>query len=132
MSDDARRLLDAAREVAAGAYAPYSRFRVGAIVTDAEGNEYHGVNVENSAYGSSVCAEASAIVGAVSAGVRRIDTVAVGCLDGGECTPCGNCRQLMREFGVRRIIVQNDELEPVELTLEDLLPHSFGPESLGL
>lgn len=131
MSDDARLLLDAAREVALGAYAPYSRFRVGAIVIDSEGTRHHGVNVENAAYGSSVCAEASAIVAAVSAGVREIDTVVVGCLDGGECTPCGNCRQLMREFGVRRIIVQDDHLDPVELTLEDLLPHSFGPESLG-
>ena len=131
MNDEIRRLLDAAREVAAGAYAPYSQFRVGAIVIDADGNEYRGVNVENAAYGSSVCAESSAIVAAVSAGVRAIDTVVVGCLDGGECTPCGNCRQLMREFGVRRIIVQDDALEPVELTLDDLLPRSFGPESLG-
>jgi cytidine deaminase len=130
MSDDARRLLDAAREVAMGAYAPYSRFRVGAIVVDTDGNEYHGVNVENAAFGSSVCAETSAIVAAVSAGVRSIDTIVVACLDGGECTPCGNCRQLMREFGVRRTVVQNDDLDPVELTLDDLLPHSFGPESL--
>lgn len=128
---DARRFLDAAREVAEGAYAPYSRFRVGAIVLDTDGNIHRGVNVENAAYGSSVCAEASAIVAAVSAGAREIDTIAVGCLDGGECTPCGNCRQLMREFGVRRIIVQDDDLEPVELTLDDLLPHSFGPDSLG-
>lgn len=131
MNDDGRRLLDAAREVAAGAYAPYSQFRVGAIVIDGDGNRYHGVNVENAAYGSTVCAEASAIVSAVSAGVRAIDTIVVGCLDGGECTPCGNCRQLMREFGVRRIIVQDDDHQPVELTLHDLLPHSFGPESLG-
>lgn len=128
---DARRLLDEARDVANSAYAPYSAFRVGAVVIAVDGRRFVGTNVENAAYGSGFCAEASAIAAAVSAGVREIDTVAVGCLDGGECTPCGNCRQIMREFGVRRIIVQNDALDPVELTLDDLLPHSFGPESLG-
>lgn len=128
---DARRLLDEAREVAHSAYAPYSRFRVGAVVIAADGRRFVGANVESAAYGSTVCAETSAVVAAVSAGVREIDTIAVGGLDAGECTPCGNCRQIMREFGVKRVIVQNDDLEPVEMTFEELLPHSFGPESLG-
>jgi cytidine deaminase len=127
---DARALLDEAREVAERAYAPYSNFRVGAVVIAEDGRRFTGVNVENAAYGSSVCAESTAIVAAVSAGVREIDTVAVGCLDGGECTPCGNCRQIMREFGVKRVIIQNDAHEAVEIPFAALLPRSFGPESL--
>ena len=127
---DARDLLDQARVVAERAYAPYSEFRVGAVVIDSDGRVFTGTNVENAAYGSGVCAETAAIVTAVSAGARQIDTVAVACLDGGECAPCGNCRQVMREFGVKRIIMQNDDLEPVELSLEEMLPKSFGPESL--
>lgn len=127
---DARQLLDEAREVAERAYAPYSNFRVGAVVIDVDGRRFTGTNVENAAYGSGICAETSAIIAAVSAGARAIDTVAVGCLDGGECAPCGNCRQIMREFGVRRVIIQDDDLEPVEIAFEDLLPKSFGPESL--
>jgi cytidine deaminase len=128
--NDARLLLEEARRVAERAYAPYSDFRVGAVVVAEDGRKFTGVNVENSAYGSTVCAETSAIVAAVSAGVRVIDTVAVGGLDGGECAPCGNCRQVMREFGVRRVIMQNDALEPVDLAFGELLPRSFGPESL--
>ena len=127
---DPQALLDQARVVAERAYAPYSEFRVGALAIDVDGRVFTGTNVENAAYGSGVCAETSAIVAAVSAGARQIDTVAVACLDGGECAPCGNCRQIMREFGVRRIVMQNDDHEPVELTLDDLLPKSFGPESL--
>lgn len=97
----------------------------------ADGREFSGVNVENAAFGSTVCAEASAIAAAATAGVRKIDVVAVGCLDVEECYPCGNCRQLMREFGVERIFVQDDSGGVREHTLDELLPHSFGPESLG-
>lgn len=92
---------------------------------------FEGVNVENAAFGSTVCAEASAIAAAATAGVRKIDTVAVGCLDAAECYPCGNCRQLMREFGVARVVVQSEDGGARLHTLEELLPHSFGPESLG-
>ena len=126
-----RDLVARAREAAANSYSPYSSFRVGAIVV-AEGVEYPGVNVENAAYGSSICAEATAIAGAASDGVRSIDVVAVGGLDGDEVYPCGNCRQLMREFGVERVIVQVSRDGDVRAhTLEELLAHSFGPDSLG-
>lgn len=127
---DAGRLLDAARLVADKAYAPYSRFRVGAIAVAPDGREFIGVNVENAAYGATICAEANAISAAAAAGVRRIDTVAVGCLDADECYPCGNCRQLMREFGVEQVIVQGEGGRMRVHVLEELLPHSFGPESL--
>lgn len=130
MTDDGR-LLDAARQTAGNAYAPYSSFRVGAIAVADDGREFAGVNVENAAFGATICAEANAIASAAAAGVRTLDTVAVGCLDADECYPCGNCRQLMREFGVQRVIVQGEGGRMRTHTLAELLPHSFGPESLG-
>lgn len=118
-------LIAQAREAAERAYAPFSRFRVGAVVVAADGTRYAGANVENSAYGSSICAEANAISTAVAAGARRLDTVAVACIDaraGGY--PCGNCLQLMCEFGVSRVIV-DDPAGPIEHSLDELLPHGF-------
>lgn len=126
----ADRLLSEARDAAAHAYAPYSSFRVGAVVVAEDGRCFVGVNVENAAYGSAICAEATAIASAAAAGVRKIDTVAVACLDGDECYPCGNCRQLMREFSVDRVVVQDPDAGSRTHTLDELLPHSFGPESL--
>jgi cytidine deaminase len=123
-------LVARARSVARNSYSPYSSFRVGAVVV-ADGVEYVGTNVENASYGATVCAEASAIAAAAVAGVRTIDTVAVGCLDADECYPCGNCRQLMREFSVERVVVQDPSGSGVRVhALDELLPHSFGPESL--
>jgi len=131
MADTPSDLVTRARHAAESAYAPYSMFRVGAVVVAEDGRMFEGVNVENAAFGSTVCAEASAIAAAATAGVRKIDTVAVGCLDAAECYPCGNCRQLMREFGVARVVVQSEDGGARLHTLEELLPHSFGPESLG-
>ena len=95
-----------------------------------DGTEYLGCNVENAAYGASICAEANAITNAAADGIRAIDTVAVTCLDGDACSPCGNCRPVMREFGVRRVILTDESGDPVEYTLDDLLPRSFGPDDL--
>ena len=121
----AEELIAEARAAAAFAHAPYSRVRVGAVVVDAEGNHYPGANVENSAYGSTICAEGSAIAQAVSRGARRLDTVAVSCLDAaGGGYPCGNCRQLMLEFGVRRVVVDTPE-GPREHALAELIPYGF-------
>ena len=122
-------LMADAREAAGRAYAPYSRFRVGAVAIAEDGRRFIGVNVENAAYGSTMCAEATAIAAAATEGVRKIDTVVVACLDADECYPCGNCRQLMREFDVDTVVVQGPA-GPVEHTLESLLPHSFGPDDL--
>ncbi len=124
-------LLDAARVVASRAYAPYSGFRVGAVVVAADGSVFEGANVENAAFGSTICAEANAISTAVAAGQTDLRTVAVGCLDADECYPCGNCRQLMREFGVEHVIVQGQGGRTKTHALDDLLPHGFGPESLA-
>ncbi|MEE8457531.1 MAG: cytidine deaminase [Acidimicrobiia bacterium] len=130
MTNDAASLLEQAESIAARAHVPYSLFRVGAIVVLPDGSTYAGCNVENAAYGASVCAEVNAITTAIANGATEIDTVAVVCLDGAPCTPCGNCRQVMREFGVRRIVLRDDEGSPIELALSDLLPMSFGPEAL--
>jgi len=123
-------LLATAAAAAERSYSPYSSFRVGAVAVADDGTQYSGTNVENAAYGASICAEANAITTAAAAGVRGIGTVAVVCLDGTLCTPCGNCRQIMREFGVSRVIMRNSDGSPDVVTLEDLLPKSFGPEAL--
>ena len=127
---EAQRLIDEASTAAENSYSPYSHYRVGAVVVTADGQEFLGCNIENAAYGASICAEANAITTAAAQGVREIDTVAVTCLDGDACSPCGNCRQIMREFNVCRVILTDDAGEPVEYALEELLPRSFGPEDL--
>ncbi len=128
--NEAQRLIAEARIVAEKSYSPYSHFRVGAVVVAADGTEYRGCNVENAAYGASICAEANAITTAAANGVREIHTVAVTCLDDEGCSPCGNCRQMMREFNVKRVILTDEAGEPVEYTFDELLPMSFGPEDL--
>ena len=127
---EAQRLIAEAATAAEQSYSPYSNYRVGAVVVATDGTEYLGCNVENAAYGASICAEANAITNAAAGGIRAIDTVAVTCLDGDACSPCGNCRQIMREFGVRRVILTDESGDPVEYTLDDLLPRSFGPDDL--
>lgn len=137
MKDQAalQELAEAARRAAAGSYSPYSQFRVGAVVVDAEGGRHTGANVENAAYGSSICAEATAIAGAVASGVRRIDTVVTACIDAADVDgayPCGNCRQLMNEFGVEHVIVTAGEDSEVRRhTLADLHPHGFVLDGKG-
>lgn len=126
---DTTELVEAARVAAEGSYSPYSNFRVGAVVVGADGEVFTGANVENAAYPSSSCAEATAINAAVSHGVRTIDTVAVACIDADDTDgsyPCGRCRQIMSEFDVKRVIVTGPEGSEVrEHTLDDLLPYRF-------
>jgi cytidine deaminase len=122
-------LVTAARAAAENAYSPYSHFRVGAVVVAADGGTFAGANVENAAYPSSNCAEATAIHTAVAAGVRKIDTLAVSCIDATAVEgayPCGRCRQIMAEFGVDTVIVAAGEGSEIrEHTLDDLLPFRF-------
>ncbi|MEN8237906.1 MAG: cytidine deaminase [Actinomycetota bacterium] len=124
-------LLAKAVEAAEGSYSPYSHFRVGAAIVTNDGSVVTGANVENAAFGASICAEANAISSAIARGATSVSTVAVACLDGEPCTPCGNCRQIMREFGVARVILRTPDDAPHAVNLEDLLPMSFGPESLN-
>jgi cytidine deaminase len=122
-------LVATARAAAEHAYSPYSRFRVGAVVVAADGQTFTGANIENAAYPSSNCAEATAIHTAVATGVRRIDTLAVACIDAEEVLgayPCGRCRQIMAEFGVENVIVAAGEGSEIrEHTLDELLPFRF-------
>jgi cytidine deaminase len=126
------RLLQAARAAREQAYAPYSKFLVGAAVLDEQGRIHGGCNVENAAYPQGVCAEAGALSAMALAGGRRVLAVAV--VGAGErwVTPCGGCRQKLREFGAPELPVLIGNLERLQatLTLEQLLPHSFGPEHL--
>ena len=129
MSKSTDDLVTAARTAAQGAYAPYSDFRVGAVVVGSDGDVFTGANVENAAYPATSCAEATAIATAVSNGVRDIDVVAVACIDASDVDgayPCGRCRQIMSEFDVKRVIVTAGEGSEVrEHTLDDLLPYRF-------
>lgn len=122
-------LVAAARAAAEGSYSPYSHFRVGAVVVGADGEVFTGANVENAAYPSGSCAESTAINTAVSQGVRKIDTLVVACIDAedvGGSYPCGDCRQIMSEFDVEKVIVTGGEGSVVrEHTLDELLPHRF-------
>ena len=123
-------LVAAALAVAGNAYAPYSGFHVGAAIRDEGGRIHAGANVENAAYPQGVCAEASAIAAMVAAGGRRITAVAVA--GPGLCTPCGGCRQKIREFAApdTPVLVCGPEGLRRRFTLAELLPVSFGPENL--
>jgi cytidine deaminase len=122
-------LVAAARTAALNSYSPYSRFRVGAVVVGENGEIFTGANIENAAYPSSNCGEATAINTAAAAGVRKIDTLAVACIDAADVSgayPCGRCRQIMSEFGVDTVIVAAGEGSEIkEHTLDELLPHRF-------
>jgi cytidine deaminase len=122
-------LFAVAKAAQAAAYAPYSRFHVGAAVRTPSGALYSGCNVENAAYPEGVCAEASAISAMALAGERRIAEILV--IGDGEslCTPCGGCRQRIREFADGETLVHVAGPKGVRATfrLSALLPESFGP-----
>jgi cytidine deaminase len=113
-------LLKTARETAGRAYAPYSRFQVGAAALTRDGRVVTGVNVENASYPLGICAERAALARAVAEGIwpRDVEAVAI------TASPCGGCRQWLLEFGVDRVVFANGD-EVVVLPPEDLLPHSF-------
>lgn len=126
-----RSKLEAAARGAAGrAYAPYSRFPVGAAVLAADGSIYTGCNVENASYGLTVCAERIAIFNAVAQGARAIAAIAVYTPTPGPTMPCGACRQVLREFGGEALVICCSDARSVESALPELLPNAFGPESL--
>ncbi len=127
------RLVDAARAVRANAYAPYSHFAVGAAVLDEQGRIHAGCNVENAAYPQGWCAETSAIAVLVAAGARRVLAVAVAGVAADPVTPCGGCRQKIREFAADDCPVWSADDRQVRArhTLGELLPAGFGPQHLG-
>jgi cytidine deaminase len=128
-------LFEAARAVQAHAYAPYSKFFVGAAVRTSSGAVFSGANMENAAYPEGVCAEGGALSAMVSAGEREIVEVLVIGPEGDRLTtPCGGCRQKLREFAHLDTPVHVAGPEGVRrtFTLGELLPESFGPAHLGI
>lgn len=132
---DREKLIRLAIESRKNAYAPYSGFRVAAAVLMNSGKVYIGVNVENASYPAGICAERNAIFHAVACGENRIVAIAIVAGAGEEitdyCPPCGICRQVMREFcdpKEMRVIMAKSPTDYKEMTLEALLPESFGPE----
>ena len=126
-------LLLAARRALARAYAPYSHFAVGAAVLDDQGRIHAGCNVENAAYPEGLCAEAGAFSAMVLAGGRRVRALAVVGDGAALVTPCGGCRQKLREFGApdTPVLVGDRVQLRARFTLAQLLPDSFGPEVLA-
>jgi cytidine deaminase len=126
-----RRLEAAARKAAERAYAPYSKFRVGAAVQGGSGRIYAGCNVENASYGLCNCAERTAVFAAVTAGETRITAVAVYTPTANVTLPCGACRQVLHEFGPEAAVVGIcDGEERVSTSVAALLPLAFGPADL--
>lgn len=129
MTVDEQKLIDAAKAVRQNAYAPYSGYKVGAALIDDTGALHTGCNVENSAFPEGTCAEANAIGSMIAAGGKRIVAIAaVGGSDDIEaCTPCGGCRQNIREFAddKTRIIFMSDGNTITSYTIEELLPAGF-------
>jgi len=125
-------MLGAARAAQKAAYAPYSRFLVGAAVLDDQGRIHAGCNVENAAYPEGVCAEASALSAMVLTGSTRLRAVLVVGTGGAWITPCGGCRQKLREFGASDlpVLTANSTAMGPRYTLAELLPQSFGPDHL--
>lgn len=118
-------LYEKAKEASLNAYAPFSQFHVGAALMTGEGKIYTGVNIENSSYGATICAERTAFVKAVSEGEREFDAIAV-YADGGEAVPCGICRQFMYEFAPEIDIITGTDADNLNIrSLDELLPAGF-------
>ena len=126
-------LFDAARSIQAKAYAPYSRFKVGAAIQAVDGRIYTGCNVENAAYPVGTCAEAGAIAAMIAGGADRIAAIVVMGEGSALVTPCGGCRQRIREFAALETPVHVAGPEGIRRTfaLDELLPFSFGPDNLS-
>jgi cytidine deaminase len=125
-------LLAAAKTAFDRAYAPYSKFRVGAALLGVDGKIYAGCNVENASYGLSRCAEQTAIQKMVSEGTRGFSKAVVYTLASPPSSPCGACRQILFEFGENaEVIMVNDKNETRVFTVSELLPAGFGPRDLA-
>ena len=127
----ASELLKLAKEARGAAYAPYSKFSVGAALLAQDGEVFLGCNIENASFSPTCCAERVAIFKAISEGVREFEAIAVvgglGEKTEPNCYPCGVCRQVLAEFCAEdlRVILENEEREPVEMCLGELLPNRF-------
>jgi cytidine deaminase len=127
---DRQSLIDLANEARKRAYVPYSHYPVGAALRTKSGRIFTGVNVENAAYPTTICAERVAVFKAVSEGEREFDVIAVVTDNGG--SPCGSCRQVLAEFGLDTVVlIANGQGHLLtETTVSGLLPEAFTPEHL--
>jgi len=124
-----RKLIEMAHEVMANSYTPYSRFKVGAAVECADGAVFTGCNIENAAFGATMCAEAVAVAGAVTAGRRSFKRIAIISEGGAYSFPCGACRQLLNEFSPElEVLCARADGRYVSYPLSSLLPMAFGRE----
>lgn len=124
-------LKQQAMAVSQNAYSPYSGFRVGAAVLTEDGEIFSGCNVENAAFGLTICAERNAIFQAVARGARRLRAVVIYTATQSPTAPCGSCRQVIHEFGpTAEIICVCDGEASARYTLAELLPSAFGPQNL--
>lgn len=121
-----RELIKISKTAQQFAYAPYSKFRVGAALLCSDGSVFTGCNIENAAYGATNCAERTAVFKAVSEGKRDFGSIAITSSGGGLTFPCGICRQVLAEFSPDiKIILEDENGEMHTFTLPELLPHSF-------
>lgn len=128
---DNKELINLALEVANKAYAPYSKFHVGAAVLFENGSVVTGCNVENASYGLCLCAERNAISTAIAKGIDpKIKKIAIASTNTDKCYPCGACRQWIQEFAKNATIVLKDGENTIEYNISELLPYSFDSDLL--
>ena len=128
-----RELVDLAFTMLERSYVPYSHFPVGAALECADGTVFTGCNIENAAYGPTICAERTALVKAVSEGHRDFKRIAIVGRSAGYCWPCGTCRQMLYEFAPDlEVLVARGDGDFVKTTLRELLPSGFGPKDLEM
>lgn len=126
---DTRKLIEEAKKVRKRAYAPYSKFKVGAALMAKDGTVYTGCNVENSSFGLTLCAERAAVVKAISEGATEFTAIALMTHTDTPVSPCGACRQVLAEFNPDiTVIMGNTAGEIIETTLSELLPSPFHPD----
>ena len=125
IKQDVQQLIECAIEARQQSYSPYSNFAVGAALLCEDGTIYKGCNIENASYGLTNCAERTAIFKAISEGHRKFKALAVVADTEGPCSPCGACRQVMKEFKIPTIIMANLMGHMEIVSIEDLLPFSF-------
>ena len=125
-----KELVEIAKKYRSFAYAPYSKFKVGAAVLTKQGTVYGGCNIENSSYPVTNCAERTAIFKAVSEGDWEIEKLALVADTDGPCSPCGACRQVISEFKINHIVMANLKGDTKVVTLAELLPFAFSDKDL--
>ncbi len=126
-----RELINMAKNISEAAYAPYSKFRVGAALECTDGTIFTGCNIENAALGCTICAERVAVFKAISEGKRDFVRIAVFAESTNYCTPCGSCRQVLNEFAPEiEVLCAKSDGRYVSYKLKDMLPFSFGSEYL--